>query len=165
MIREYQIINVELHQADEDDEEVIATVRDVISCDEFYVVINDYFLEHYPEHLWDTFNKLQKNDRIKGELVLINCQITELMSSCYFSQKGYLVDLHLLFQKSSIKSAGFTGQFEVLKTDDSIPISVKYPYGTYDIRVDKNRLLKVESKEIGLRGELYLETIGGIIRE
>ena len=51
MIREYQIINVELHQADEDDEEVIATVRDVISCDEFYVVINDYFLEHYPEHL------------------------------------------------------------------------------------------------------------------
>lgn len=165
MIRKYMVIHSEVHQPGKDDEETVALVRDVESCDEFYVVINDYFFEHYPDHIWDIFNKLERNDIIKGELVLIDCQITELKSSRYFTQKGCFVDLHMLFQKPLIKSSGFTGQFEILKTEDAIPVSVKYPYGNFDIRVDKNRLLKVDSNEIGLRGELYLETVGEILKE
>ena len=46
-----------------------------------------------------------------------------------------------------------------------VPVSVKYPYDNFDNRVDENRLLKVDSNKIGLKGELYLETIGEIIRD
>lgn len=51
MIREYIIIKLAIQQEGDDDEEVIALVKDLESYDEFYVVINDYFLSHYPEHV------------------------------------------------------------------------------------------------------------------
>ena len=160
MIREYIIIKLAMQQEGDDDEEVIALVKDLESYDEFYVVINDYFLSHYPEHVWGSFKKLQIGDRIKGELVLINCQTMPLKNGCFFTQKkSFISSINYRLIHSSV----FKGQFEVLRKDKENPFSVKYPYGNYDMRVDENRMIAFNSTEIALRGELYLETVGEII--
>ena len=161
MIREYVIIKLLIQQEGDDDEEVIALVKDVESRDEFYVVINDYYLSHYPEHLWDSFKELQIGDRIKGELVLINCQTLPLKNRCFFKQKAFFISR---IRYRMIQSSAFQGQFEVLDKEKENPLRVKYPYGDFDMRVDENKMLSVNSNEIGLRGELYLETVGEIIR-
>ena len=160
MIREYEIIKIQIQHSGEDDEEAVALVRDVSTCDEFYVEINDYFFDHYSEHVWGIYNKLQNNDRIKGELILINCHKTNTNRNHFFEQKGVVVSMFTKYHYPLLFSSGFIGQFEVLEMYNAIPVRVKYPYGDYDIRVDENRMLMDKSNEIGLRGELYLETVG-----
>lgn len=165
MIREYEIIKIQIQHSGEDDEEAVALVRDVNTCDDFFVVINDYFYDHYSKHVWGIYNKLQNNDRIKGELIFINCHKTVLNSNRYFVQEGVVTSMFTKIHYPLLFSSSFRGQFEVIEMENDIPIRVKYPYGDYDIRVDENRMLIVKSNEVGLRGELYLETVGDSWKE
>lgn len=124
-------------------------------------MINDYCLPHSPEHVWGCYKKLQSGDRIKGELVLINCQTMPLRDKCYFKQNRSIIDY---IHYSSIQGSSFMGQFRILEKAEKLCFSVKYPYGNYDMRVDGNSMINVNTSEIGLRGEIYLETVGGIIK-
>ncbi len=150
MIKTYEII--EYICRDEFDFEVVAKVFDVETKVEMCVLINDYSLEQFSDHVDGIYKQIHAGDHIKGELFILFTQQLEPTGTLFFKPK-ITCDYFKL-------SAYCEGEYLVDKVKGSGSVVLYNPEFNLKIKTDADEDVNVKSSTVHLTGELYLKTIG-----
>ena len=150
MIKSYKVIDCIFR--DEFDFEAVARVLDVETNVEMCVLINDYSLEQFSDHVYGIYKQLHAGDYIKGELFVLFTRQLESTGKLFFKPR-ITCDYFKL-------SAYCEGEFAVDKVEESGSVVLENPELNLTIKTDADEEVNVESGTVHLTGELYLKTVG-----
>ncbi len=150
MIKTYKIIDCICR--DEFDFEVVARVLDVETNVEMCVLINDYSLDQFSDHVDGIYKQLQAGNLIKGELFVLFTQQLDATGVLFFKPR-ITCDYFKL-------SAFFEGEFIVDILGENGSVVLDNPNLKLTIKSDADEDLNTKLGTVHLTGELYLKTVG-----